>query len=234
MLRIAAGGKSWTTALSRLVVELNFLHPVGRLSLRRSVDKLRHLIDCRKFGAPRFLCPFPHPSDSISIEDCLPMSVVSIHGSVYQAANPMSVPSTAILVPSARPIKVIAEASDDDDGADDDPKVGGTDEESDSNSDSNSDSDSDDDGFADDDEVGVGDGFRDGLDEDDELDEFDDIDEDDFDDDFDDDFEEELNDDYEITIDDEISAESDSNTDNKDGAAVDDGLDDFEDFEKVE
>jgi hypothetical protein len=226
MLRIAVGGKPWRTSRSRLVVELKFLHPVGRLSLRRSVDKLRRLIDCRKFGAPRFLCPFPHPSDSISIEDCLPMSVVSIHGSVYQAANPMSVPSTAIPVPSARPIKVIAEASDDDDGADDDPKVGGTDEES--------DSDSDDDGFADDDEVGVGDGFRDGLDEDDELDEFDDIDEDDFDDDFDDDFEEELNDDYEITIDDEISAESDSNTDNKDGAAVDDGLDDFEDFEKVE
>lgn len=77
------------------------------------------------------------------------------------------------------------------------------------------------------------DGFNDGLDETDEVDEFDDIDEDDFDDDFDDDFEEELGDDYEIEIDDEISAEFGLNTGTS-GAKEDDiELEDFDDFDSL-
>jgi hypothetical protein len=83
-------------------------------------------------------------------------------------------------------------------------------------------------------------GFKDGLDDDEDLDEFDDIDEDDFDDDFDDDFEEELEDDYEIEIDDEISTEFGLNTAGKgkeeDDAEeeIDDELDDFDDFENID
>ena len=72
-------------------------------------------------------------------------------------------------------------------------------------------------------------------DDDDEFDEFDDIDEEDFDDDFDDDFEEELEDDYEIEIEDEISTEFGLNSPKevKEDDPIDDGLDDFEDFENV-
>ncbi len=76
-------------------------------------------------------------------------------------------------------------------------------------------------------------GFNDGLDQDDDLDEFDDIDEDDFDDDFDDDFEEELIDDYEIEIDDEISAEFGLNSGGGDGEEEDIELEDFDDFDSL-
>ena len=77
-------------------------------------------------------------------------------------------------------------------------------------------------------------GFRDGLDEEDNIDEFEDIDEDDFDDDFDDDFEEEHADDYEIEIEDEISTEFGLNSPKDEDAPIEDGLDDFEDFENVD
>lgn len=78
-------------------------------------------------------------------------------------------------------------------------------------------------------------GFQDGLDEEDDIDEFDDIDEDDFDDDFDDDFEEELADDYEIEIEDEISTEFGLNSPKDlDAEPIEDGLDDFEDFETID
>ena len=92
----------------------------------------------------------------------------------------------------------------------------------------------DDDSFGDDDDGLDGDeGFNDGLDDDDELDEFDDIDEDDFDDGFDDDFEEELEDDYEIAIDDEISDEFGLSTGPPKDENEDDDLGDFEDFDNL-
>lgn len=97
--------------------------------------------------------------------------------------------------------------------------------------DDDDDNDDDDDGFSE--EEGDAPGFADDLDDDEELDEFDDIDEDDFDDDFDDDFEEELEDDYEIEIDDEISAEFGLGSEEED-EEIDDGLDDFDDFENIE
>ena len=90
------------------------------------------------------------------------------------------------------------------------------------------------DGFSDDGEVNPDTGFQDDLDDDDDLDEFDDIDEDDFDDNFDDDFEEEVDDDYEIEIDDEISAEFGLGSNANKEPEIEDGLDDFEDFENVE
>ena len=78
-------------------------------------------------------------------------------------------------------------------------------------------------------------GFQDELDDDDDdLDEFDDIDEDDFDDNFDDDFEEELEDDYEIEIEDEISAEFGLGSSAGKEPEIEDGLEDFEDFDNVE
>jgi len=100
------------------------------------------------------------------------------------------------------------------------------------------DADEDDDGELDTDNTYKGDenaeppGFNDGLDEEDDVDEFDDIDEDDFDDDFDDDFEEELNDDYEIEIDDEISAEFGLNTAGE--PATEEDTANFDDFEEIE
>ena len=90
------------------------------------------------------------------------------------------------------------------------------------------------DGFSDDGEVNPDTGFQDDLDDDDDLDEFDDIDEDDFDDNFDDDFEEEVDDDYEIEIDDEISAEFGLGSNANKEPEIEDGLEDFEDFENVE
>ena len=90
------------------------------------------------------------------------------------------------------------------------------------------------DGFSDDGEVNPDTGFQDDLDDDDDLDEFDDIDEDDFDDNFDDDFEEEVDDDYEIEIDDEISTEFGLGSNANKEPEIEDGLDDFEDFENVE
>ena len=96
--------------------------------------------------------------------------------------------------------------------------------------DENYDDDLDRDTFGDDDDVE--DGFNDGLDEDDELDEFDDIDEDDFDDGFDDDFEEEVDDDYEIEIDDEISDEFGLST-GPPKEDDDDDMGDFEDFDNL-
>lgn len=85
---------------------------------------------------------------------------------------------------------------------------------------------------ADEDENAEPPGFNDGLDEEDDVDEFDDIDEDDFDDDFDDDFEEELDDDYEIEIDDEISAEFGLNTAGE--KTVEEDTSNFDDFEEIE
>ena len=89
-------------------------------------------------------------------------------------------------------------------------------------------------GFADDEEASPDTGFQDDLDDDDDLDEFDDIDEDDFDDNFDDDFEEEADDDYEIEIDDEISTEFGLGSNANKEPAIEDGLEDFEDFDNVD
>lgn len=119
-------------------------------------------------------------------------------------------------------------------GEKEDEKVGGADDDSDDD-DSDGDEPDGDEGVSDEGE-GAGDGdtgFQDDLDDDDDLDEFDDIDEDDFDDNFDDDFEEEVEDDYEIEIDDEISAEFGLDSGTK-AEVVEDGLEDFDDFESVE
>ena len=76
-------------------------------------------------------------------------------------------------------------------------------------------------------------GFGDDLDDDEDLDEFEDIDEDDFDDGFDDDFEEELGDDYEIEIDDEISEEFGLNTGPPKEEDPEHGLGKFDDFDNL-
>ena len=156
------------------------------------------------------------------------MSVVSIHGSVVPAACTTAVPSKTVVVPVTLPLisasGARAEAIDNDDDVEENSDV----------ADDDSDDNDLDDGFGDDKENDGEDGFKDGLDDDDELDEFDDIDEDDFDDDFDDDFEEELKDDYEITIDDEVSAGAGLSGEGAGDEKVDDGLDDFDDFDKVE
>lgn len=145
------------------------------------------------------------------------MSVVSFCGSVFQTVNPTAVIISPEISQAVRPLAISPKGLDDDS---DDKKEG-----------ENDDIDTDDDGFGDD-EIEQDTGFQDGLD-DEEVDEFDDIDEDDFDDDFDDDFEEELADDYEVEINDEVSAESGLG-EGRGKESVDDGLDDFEDFEKIE
>jgi len=153
------------------------------------------------------------------------MAVADLPGSVFGTSVPVPVSTVTLPDAGGTVVPVVNEEekieSDPSEGSGD---VGSDDLEDDDRGDD----------FSDDGEVNPDTGFQDDLDDDDDLDEFDDIDEDDFDDNFDDDFEEEVDDDYEIEIDDEISTEFGLGSNANKEPEIEDGLEDFEDFENVE